>query len=59
MKPVTKQMRESRRMQAESRQAEYDKLSTQEKLDRLPPSPMCKRQRDKLLAKLEKETKKK
>ena len=36
MKPITKQIREIRRRNAEIRQQEYDKLTVQEKLDRLP-----------------------
>ena len=37
------------------RQTEYDKLTLQQKLDRLAPEPHCKRQRDRLLALLEKD----
>lgn len=51
--PVTQTMRAERRKRAEERQAEYDKLSLQEKLDRLPPEPACKRQRAKLLKAIE------
>ena len=52
---VTRQIREERRKRAEQRQSEYDKLSVKEKLAKLPPEPMAKRQRDKLM-KLLKET---
>jgi len=52
--PVTKQIRELRRKFAEERQAEYDKLSIKEKLERLPPEPGAKKQRAKLLAQLNK-----
>lgn len=48
--PRTKQVMEGRRAAAEERQAEYDKLSLQEKLERLPPEPQAARQRAKLLA---------
>lgn len=48
--PVTKQVREFRRKEAEKRQAEYDKLSLQQKLDRLPPPPQAAKQRAKLEA---------
>lgn len=51
--PVTQAMRMERRKRAEERQAEYDKLSLQEKLDRLPPEPACKKQRAKLLSAIE------
>lgn len=52
MKTITKRIREFRREQAEKRQAEYDKLTVQQKLDRLPAEPACKRQRTKLLKQL-------
>lgn len=39
------------------RQTAYDKLSTQEKLDRLPGEPFCKKQRDRLVALLAKPVK--
>lgn len=48
--PITKYIKDRRRKEAEQRQAEYDKLSLQEKVDRLPPEPHAKRQREKLLA---------
>lgn len=47
--PVTEQRRAERRKAALERQAAYDKLSTQEKLNRLPAGH-CKRQRDRLEA---------
>jgi hypothetical protein len=43
-----------RREEAIERQAEYDKLSLQEKLDRLPPEPLCTKQRTRLLGLIEK-----
>lgn len=52
----TRQIRLERRKAAEARQEEYDKLSTKEKLERLPPEPKSKRQRERLLKQLEKET---
>lgn len=55
--PITKQIRAFKRTNAEARQKEYDKLSTQQKLDKLPASPHCEKQRTKLLAKLEAEKK--
>jgi hypothetical protein len=51
--PITQQMRLERRKRAEERQAEYDKLTLQEKLDRLPPEPAAKKQRAKLLKAIE------
>ena len=51
--PVTKQLQEFRRKAAEERQAEYDKLTLQQKLERLPPEPHCAKQRAKLMAQLE------
>jgi len=51
--PVTAQRRAARRAQAEVRQAEYDKLSIQDKLDRLP-ADRCNRQRTKLMAQVQK-----
>lgn len=54
--PKTRYIRERLRKEAEERQAEYDKLSVQEKLDRLPPEPACKRQRDRLTQLLNKPT---
>jgi len=50
--PITKIIRERRRLFAEKQQAKYDLLTTQQKLDRLPPPPACKRERDKLTARL-------
>ena len=50
---VTKQIKELRRKFAEERQAEYDKLTLQQKIDRLPPEPGAKKQRARLLALLE------
>lgn len=47
---VTKQIRASRRADAEKRQAEYDKLTLAEKLAKLPAEPQAARQRAKLLA---------
>lgn len=52
--PITAARRAERRVQAEKRQAEYDKLSLQEKLDRLPPEPAAQRQRTKLLDQVKK-----
>lgn len=54
---VTKVRKEERRKQAEARQAEYDKLTLQEKLDRLP-SGKCERQRVRYAARLEKQAQK-
>ena len=51
--PITQQRRAERRKQAEARQAEYDQLSTQQKLDRLPANG-AKRQRARLEASLNK-----
>jgi len=48
--PVTRQVRESRRKQAEERQAEYSSLTLQQKIERLPPEPGAKKQRARLLA---------
>ncbi len=56
--PTTYQIQMERRKRAEERQAEYDKLTTQQKLDKLPAPPAAKKQRDKLLARqLEEENK--
>lgn len=57
--PVTEAVRERRRNAALKRQAEYDKLSLQEKLQRLPPEPHCAKQRNKLLLLVEAQTKQK
>ena len=54
--PITKAIRERRRKQAELRQAAYDTLSTQQKIDRLPPEPFSKKERAKLLARLAEES---
>jgi len=48
-KPVTKQMRAERRKRAEEMQVEYDKLTLQQKLDRLPVNG-AKKQRARLEA---------
>ncbi len=48
--PITKQIRAERRARAEERQAEYDKLTLQQKIDRLPPEPHAAKQRARLLA---------
>lgn len=48
--PVTVAIKLFRRKNAEERQAEYDKLSLKEKLERLPPEPGAVRQRARLLA---------
>lgn len=55
--PVTRQVRETRRNLANERQAEYDKLTLKQKIDRLPPEPAAKRQRERLLALLNKPVK--
>ena len=52
---ITKQMRAERRARAEERQAEYDKLTLQQKIERLPPEPAAKKQRARLLAQLQKQ----
>jgi hypothetical protein len=49
----TRAVRASRRLAAEERQAKYDALTLQQKLDRLPPEPHASRQRAKLLKLLE------
>jgi hypothetical protein len=46
-----------KREEAAERQAIYDALSTQQKLDRLPPAPQAAKQRAKLTALLEGKTK--
>ena len=48
--PHTKQIMASRRAEAEARQAEYDKLTLQQKIDKLPPEPQAAKERAKLLA---------
>jgi regulator of protease activity HflC (stomatin/prohibitin superfamily) len=55
---ITKQIRAERRARAEERQAEYDKLTLQQKIERLPPEPAAKKQRARLLAKLQKQQEK-
>lgn len=55
--PVTKEMRAQRKAAAEARQVEYDKLTIQQKLEKLPPEPKAARQRAKLLKQLEAEKK--
>jgi len=54
--PVTQQRRDSRRKEAEARLEEYNKLSTQEKLNRLPTNGAVK-QRARLEAALNKPAK--
>lgn len=44
-----------RRQEATERQTEYDKLSLQQKLERLPPEPLCAKQRTRLLTMIEKQ----
>ena len=53
--PITKAIRERRRNQAIKRQEIYDLLTTQQKIDALPPEPHAKKQRAKLAALLAKE----
>ena len=45
--------RERKRKDAQARQSEYDSLTIQQKLDRLPPPPHADRQRQKLMAQLD------
>lgn len=52
--PVTASIRAGRRAAAEDRQKEYDKLTIQQKLDKLPPEPRAAKQRKKLLVLLNK-----
>jgi len=52
--PVTKQMRSERRKRAEEMQAEYDKLTLEQKLAKLPPEPGAKKQRARLLLLIQK-----
>lgn len=54
---VTKVRKEERRKQAEARQVEYDKLSLQDKLTRLPAGK-CERQRARYTALLTKQAQK-
>ncbi len=51
--PITQTMRAERRKRAEERQAEYDKLTLQQKLEKLPAEPHATKQRAKLLRQLE------
>lgn len=51
---ITSRIREERRKRAEERQAEYDKLTLEQKIERLPPEPRAKRQRDRLMSELKK-----
>ena len=44
--------------EAKERQEAYDKLSLEEKLAKLPPEPLCAKQRAKLLSKIEKRNQK-
>lgn len=53
--PITFEMRGERRKRAEARQAEYDKLSLQEKLDKIPAGG-GKKERAKLEALLHKQS---
>ena len=53
--PVTRQRRAERRNQAMQRQAAYDTLTTQQKLDKLPATGAT-RQRERLTAQLAKES---
>ena len=55
--PNTREIVAYRRKNAEALKAEYDKLTTQQKLDKLPPEPGAKKQRARLLAQLEAEKK--
>lgn len=48
--PVTKQMREERRKRAEEMQKEYDALTLEQKLAKLPPPPAATKQRNRLMA---------
>ena len=55
--PKTKQIRSELRKAAEELQAEYNKLSLEEKIARLPPEPGAQKQRKRLLALLEERNK--
>ncbi len=58
MQPVTQAIREERKARADVRQAEYDKLSLQEKIERLPKTGATKqRARLRALVKDSKKTK--
>lgn len=50
--PITKQIKRERRQRAEKMQEEYDKLSVEQKLAKLPPPPGAARQRARLESKL-------
>ena len=54
--PKTESIREGLRKAANERKQEYDKLTTQQKLDKLPEGH-CERQRARLLKALEEEKK--
>lgn len=47
--PKTKQIKERLQREAAERQTAYDTLSLKQKLEKLPPEPLCARQRTKLL----------
>lgn len=49
----TAAIRAERRKSAEARQAEYDKLTLEQKLAKLPPEPHAAKQRAKLTARLQ------
>lgn len=49
---MSNRAKDLRREQAKERQAAYDQLSLQQKLDRLPPPPHCEKQRAKLLSQM-------
>ena len=50
--PKTKAIRQRLRKEAEVRQAEYDGLSVEQKLAKLPPPPSSQRQRSRLESQL-------
>lgn len=52
--PKTRAVRQRLRKEAEQRQAEYDGLSVEQKLAKLPPAPSAQRQRARLEAQLNK-----
>jgi hypothetical protein len=47
-----------RAQEAKERQDAYDLLTLEQKLEKLPPSPLCDKQRAKLLAKIDKRDRK-
>lgn len=49
----TAAIRAERRKSAEARQAEYDKLTLEQKLAKLPPEPHAAKQRAKLTARIQ------